>query len=99
LLALGLLGAGLAERAIAEPSAASVLVVGDSLSAEYGLKRGSGWVAIPIVLRLSRVGAPASMSVEHTHPPTELFWEEDRVPGSRQVKRSWLGMRVTRELA
>jgi hypothetical protein len=61
--------------------------------------RGSGWVAIPIVLRLSRVGAPASMSVEHTHPPTELFWEEDRVPGSRQVKRSWLGMRVTRELA
>jgi len=25
---------------------ASVLVVGDSLSAEYGLKRGSGWVAL-----------------------------------------------------
>jgi acyl-CoA thioesterase-1 len=46
LLALGLLGAGLAERAIAEPSAASVLVVGDSLRAEYGLKRGSGWVAL-----------------------------------------------------
>jgi acyl-CoA thioesterase-1 len=46
LLALGLLGAGLAERAIAEPSAAGVLVVGDSLSAEYGLRRGSGWVAL-----------------------------------------------------
>ena len=25
---------------------ASILVVGDSLSAEYGLKRGSGWVAL-----------------------------------------------------
>ena len=46
LLALGLLGAGLAGLAIAEPSAAGVLVVGDSLSAEYGLKRGSGWVAL-----------------------------------------------------
>jgi acyl-CoA thioesterase-1 len=27
-------------------SATSILVVGDSLSAEYGLKRGSGWVAL-----------------------------------------------------
>ena len=24
----------------------SILVLGDSLSAEYGLKRGSGWVAL-----------------------------------------------------
>jgi acyl-CoA thioesterase-1 len=28
------------------PTAAKVLVVGDSLSAEYGLKRGTGWVAL-----------------------------------------------------
>jgi acyl-CoA thioesterase-1 len=28
----------------AEPGRAGVLVVGDSLSAEYGLRRGSGWV-------------------------------------------------------
>ncbi len=28
----------------AEPARAGVLVVGDSLSAEYGLRRGSGWV-------------------------------------------------------
>ena len=27
-------------------TAANVLVVGDSLSAEYGLRRGSGWVQI-----------------------------------------------------
>ena len=27
-------------------AAPTVLVVGDSLSAEYGLKRGSGWVAL-----------------------------------------------------
>jgi acyl-CoA thioesterase-1 len=30
----------------ARSSADTVLVVGDSLSAEYGLKRGSGWVAL-----------------------------------------------------
>nr|WP_234262956.1 arylesterase [Hydrogenophaga sp. NFH-34] len=28
------------------PQGTTVLVVGDSLSAEYGLKRGSGWVAL-----------------------------------------------------
>lgn len=28
------------------PSPRTILVVGDSLSAEYGLKRGSGWVAL-----------------------------------------------------
>ncbi|MDP2370931.1 arylesterase [Rhodoferax sp.] len=30
----------------AAPGPAVILVVGDSLSAEYGLKRGSGWVAL-----------------------------------------------------
>jgi len=30
----------------AEPAPRTVLVLGDSLSAEYGLKRGSGWVAL-----------------------------------------------------
>ncbi|MEI7785639.1 MAG: arylesterase [Betaproteobacteria bacterium] len=43
---MGLLLTGWAERASAEPGAAGVLVVGDSLSAEYGLPRGSGWVAL-----------------------------------------------------
>ncbi|HEY0200844.1 MAG TPA: arylesterase, partial [Burkholderiaceae bacterium] len=28
------------------PAATTILVVGDSLSAEYGLRRGSGWVAL-----------------------------------------------------
>lgn len=32
--------------AAAAPRTARILVVGDSLSAEYGLKRGSGWVAL-----------------------------------------------------
>ena len=32
--------------AAAAPGGATILVVGDSLSAEYGLKRGSGWVAL-----------------------------------------------------
>ncbi len=30
----------------ASPAAKTVLVVGDSLSAEYGLRRGAGWVAL-----------------------------------------------------
>ncbi|CAA9427354.1 MAG: Arylesterase precursor [uncultured Ramlibacter sp.] len=38
------LAAGYAGGVFAAP--ATVLVVGDSLSAEYGLKRGSGWVAL-----------------------------------------------------
>ena len=33
-------------QAKALPAAATILVVGDSLSAEYGLKRGTGWVAL-----------------------------------------------------
>ncbi len=39
--------AGLAGAAIAQtPQPPVILVVGDSLSAEYGLKRGTGWVAL-----------------------------------------------------
>jgi acyl-CoA thioesterase-1 len=48
---LGVSGTALAQasaQAAGNPSASwpVVLVVGDSLSAEYGLKRGSGWVAL-----------------------------------------------------
>ena len=56
LLALALAAlpiAGRSQTAAAQPGAAlaragvdTILVVGDSLSAEYGLKRGSGWVAL-----------------------------------------------------
>lgn len=56
--------------------------------------RGRGWVGIPIVLRLSRQDAPPSMGVEHTHPPTELFWEQDRQRGSGHLKRTWLSMEL-----
>ncbi|WP_439587595.1 arylesterase [Hydrogenophaga sp.] len=38
--------AGLAGAAMAQTQAPLILVVGDSLSAEYGLKRGTGWVAL-----------------------------------------------------
>ncbi len=37
---------------------ATVLVVGDSLSAEYGLRRGSGWVAL-LEQRLAKEGVAA----------------------------------------
>jgi acyl-CoA thioesterase-1 len=42
------LGSGLMglSRAQAAGTAAPILVLGDSLSAEYGLRRGSGWVAL-----------------------------------------------------
>jgi len=40
-----LAGAGFARAASANP-ARKILVLGDSLSAEYGLPRGSGWVAL-----------------------------------------------------
>ncbi len=55
LLALGLwtAGANAAKRA-------SILVVGDSLSAEYGLPRGTGWVAL-LEQRLAKEGFAATV--------------------------------------
>ena len=37
---------GLAAPVLAQAPAGTILVVGDSLSAEYGLKRGTGWVPL-----------------------------------------------------
>jgi len=39
-------GAAISTRAIQASRPKTILVLGDSLSAEYGLKRGSGWVAL-----------------------------------------------------
>jgi acyl-CoA thioesterase-1 len=52
-LALALAGAMPSGRAAAQAGPAVILVVGDSLSAEYGLQRGSGWVAL-LEQRLAR---------------------------------------------
>jgi acyl-CoA thioesterase-1 len=38
--------AGFAGASLAQAKPHTILVVGDSLSAEYGLKRGTGWVAL-----------------------------------------------------
>lgn len=54
---LGLLPAW-ATAANAAPAGRKLLVVGDSLSAEYGLPRGSGWVAL-LEARLAREGVAA----------------------------------------
>lgn len=43
ILLLALCASGVAGAALGAPT---ILVVGDSLSAEYGLKRGEGWVAL-----------------------------------------------------
>ncbi len=59
LLALGLGTAG-AKGATRDRSPARLLVVGDSLSAEYGIARGSGWVAL-LEKRLGREGIAASV--------------------------------------
>ena len=55
------LGAGTG-AAVAQvgPATRKVLVVGDSLSAEYGLPRGSGWVAL-LEARLAREGVAAAV--------------------------------------
>jgi acyl-CoA thioesterase-1 len=50
-----------AAQGIAQARAgATVLVVGDSLSAEYGLKRGSGWVAL-LEQRIAKEGLAATV--------------------------------------
>ncbi len=57
----GLLPAWAAKPATPAPAqAATILVVGDSLSAEYGLKRGSGWVAL-MEQRLAQEKMPATV--------------------------------------
>ena len=56
-----LLGSRLAQATVSAKSATPViLVLGDSLSAEYGLIRGSGWVAL-LHQRLLQDGIPASV--------------------------------------
>ncbi len=63
LLALGLWSAGAnaaTPAATVSPKAATILVVGDSLSAEYGLPRGAGWVAL-LEQRLAKEGFAASV--------------------------------------
>jgi acyl-CoA thioesterase-1 len=61
LLALGLWAAGAnAATPKATASRATILVVGDSLSAEYGLPRGTGWVAL-LEQRLAKEGFSAAV--------------------------------------
>lgn len=57
LCAAGLLGSSVRAQAQTKKEAV-VLIVGDSLSAEYGLKRGSGWAAL-LQERLTQHKVPA----------------------------------------
>lgn len=45
-LAVGLFALGLSSYALGTAKSPHILVVGDSLSAEYGIARGAGWVAL-----------------------------------------------------
>ncbi len=70
LAACGLAMAAKPSGASATPKPATVMVFGDSLSAEYGLARGEGWVALTEA-RMSTLGWPvkvinASLSGETT---------------------------------
>jgi acyl-CoA thioesterase-1 len=58
--ALTLLNVAGGVRAAAAAGPARILVVGDSLSAEYGLARGSGWVAL-LQQRLQKEGIAATV--------------------------------------
>ena len=60
LLALPALAGSLGTAFAQTGPTASVLVIGDSLSAEYGLKRGSGWVQV-LQDRLVKERIPARM--------------------------------------
>jgi len=53
--------------------------------------RSTTSLGIPVYITLSRQDLPASMSVEHTHPPTQLFSDRDQLRGSRALKGTWLG--------
>ena len=53
-------GTGLAAVPVAGKPRQLILVVGDSLSAEYGLSRGSGWVAL-LERRLAQQGIAATV--------------------------------------
>jgi len=68
--AASLIAIGFAGSAAGAAQAPALLVVGDSLSAEYGLRRGSGWVAL-LEARLAAASRPwrvvnASISGETT---------------------------------
>lgn len=45
-IASALMSAPVFAQKIVAPSASNILILGDSLSAEYGLARGAGWVAL-----------------------------------------------------
>jgi acyl-CoA thioesterase-1 len=59
-LLAGAFGAWRSAPAAVPTAESRILVVGDSLSAEYGLRRGSGWVAL-LEQRLAKEGRPASV--------------------------------------
>jgi len=59
-LTAGLYGPLAVAKSVGEKAAAVVLVVGDSMSAEYGLARGTGWVAL-LEKRLSQEKIAASV--------------------------------------
>ena len=48
-------------------AASTILVLGDSLSAEYGLRRGSGWVAL-LAKKLSSESVPARVGAAACRP-------------------------------
>ncbi|UFS56692.1 arylesterase [Comamonadaceae bacterium M7527] len=52
--------ASLATHATNDSQATRILVVGDSISAEYGIKRGTGWVAL-LAQRIAKQGIAASV--------------------------------------
>lgn len=60
-LPFAFLSAGVFDHALAQSDpTAKVLVIGDSISAEYGLRRGSGWIQL-LQQRFEKEGRPVRM--------------------------------------
>jgi len=45
---------------------------------------------IPIFISISFDGVSYEISVEHTHPPTELYWGLSKFIGSKNIKERWV---------
>ena len=45
---------------------------------------------IPIFLNIKKNESEFQLSVEHTHPPTELFWGKEKLKAAIRLKKNWI---------
>jgi len=57
---------------------------------ELTLITSSSITFIPIFLNIMRNKSEFQISVEHTHPPTELFWGKEKLKAASKLKENWI---------